>query len=270
VGRDELPATLAGREAPPARRSALRWAPVALLAAAAAYLLVLVVGTAVPDGPASMDTALVATAAPTTAAPGPAAPSTTAPDPTTVDPASPLENSLAALHGRLPTGIALRAPTAWARWAGRTPSYARDIDGCPHIATKLAAALGGRWTYVYGTLPQSACNWFPVPWNPNRPVTQRFYVTIEFQQGVVADLLRRTNYCAGGAPAPTVDASDAAAGAVLSGCDDAESASVQLALPDVGGTGVWFLGATSGVEQTALAPPEGLLALIGAAGAVYH
>jgi hypothetical protein len=282
VGRELLPATLAGLEAPPARHSVLRWTPVAVLAGAAVVLLVLVVGSAMPSQPvmgpapgaAATPAALRATVA-STASPTPA------PTPAgTAAPANPLamtaaqrdatRRKLADLGARLPTGVSLTAPTAWKKWAGGTPSYAREIDGCPHLAARLAQILGGgRWTYVFGTLPQGGCTWVPVPWIPNQPTAQRFFLTVEFEQGTVSTLLQRATYCAGGDVAPALDVPDAAPGAVLSGCDGANGSSLQLALPDVTGTGVWFLGSTSGVEQTRYAPEDGLLALIEASRAAY-
>jgi hypothetical protein len=258
---------------------------VALLAGAALLLLVQVVYSALPaQPPAALVAAPVAktTSARHTTAP-PAATTTATPTPTataTPTPVNPLamtadqrektSTELATLSSRLPTGVSLTAPAAWAKWAGATPSYARDIDGCPHIAAKMAATLGmGRWTYVFGTLPQSGCTWVPVPWIPNQPTEQRFFVTVEFEQGTVSSLLTRPTYCAGGDVSPVLDVPDIAPGAVLSGCDDANGPNFQLSLPDAGGTGVWYLGATSGIDQTKYAPQDALLALVGATSTVY-
>lgn len=281
MSQGQVPATLAGLEAPPARRGRLRWTPVALLAGAALLLLVQVVYSALPSRPPAILSATpVALATPariTTAHPTPT-PTTTPPAlPTGSNPLTMTEDQrahtrtdLENLSGRLPTGVALTAPAAWARWTGSTPSYARDIDGCPHIAARLAQALGGgRWTYVFGTLPQSGCTWVPVPWIPNQPTEQRVFVTVEFEQGAVPPLLTRPTYCAGGDVAPALDVPDIAPGAVLSGCDDANGPNFQLALPDAGGTGVWFLGANSGIQQTKYTPEDALLAVVAAARVVY-
>lgn len=283
MGQGTLPATLAGLEAPPARRSRLRWTPVALLAGAALLLLVQVVYSALPSRPpaALLATPVArATAVPhATARPAPptAATTTATPTPTNANPLAMTEDQrqktrdeLESVGSRLPTGVALTAPAAWAKWAGSTPSYARDIDGCPHIAARLAKSFGqGRWTYVFGTLPQSGCTWVPVPWIPNQPTEQRFFVTVEFEQGPVPSLLTRPTYCAGGDVSPALDVPDISPGAVLSGCDDANGPNFQLALPDAGGTGVWFLGASSGIDQTKYAPEEALLAVVDAARTVY-
>lgn len=266
VGRlRELPDTLAGREAPPARRSWVRWVPVAVLASAAVVLSALVVASAVPHRPA-----LRGFAAPVAAAPASTARAVTATPGATMLPAQaePLREELTALADRLPSGVALHAPSSWAHWAGAPPSYARDVDGCPHLARRLGALLGGRWTYVYGTLPQGGCTWVPVPWIPDQPVAQRFFLTVEFEQGPVAGLLQRTEYCAGGRVAPRV-AAPQVPGAVLSGCDDAAGPGYRLALPDTGGSGVWFLSGTAGVDEHAHAPGDGLLALLTAATAVF-
>jgi len=287
VSREQLPATLAGLEAPPARRSRLRWTPVALLAGAALLLLVQVVYSALPAQPPAIlaaapvvaTSSASSTAAHRTPAPTPTPTPTATPTPTPTD-TNPLAMTpeqrdrtraeLEDLGAHLPTGVSLRAPAAWARWAGATPSYARDIDGCPHIAARMAKSLGGgRWTYVFGTMPQSGCTWVPVPWIPNQPTAQRFFVTVEFEQGPVQSLLTRPTYCAGGDISPALDVPDVAPGAVLSGCDDANGPNFQLSLPDAGGTGVWFLGASSGIDQTRYAPEDALLAVVDAARAVY-
>jgi hypothetical protein len=281
VSRGQLPATLAGLEAPPARRGTLRWTPVALLAGAVLLLLVQVVSSALPPRPAAALTAApvaATTPAPRTPiSPSPTPAPTSTPAPPSINPLAMTEaqrektrDELANLGGRLPTAVSLTAPATWRRWAGSTPSYARDIDGCPHIAARLARTLGGgRWTYVFGTLPQSGCTWVPVPWIPNQPTAERLFVTVEFEQGPVSSLLTRPTYCVGGDVSPALDVPDVAPGAVLSGCDDANGPNVQLALPDAGGTGVWFLGASSGVAQTRYAPGDALIAVAEATRAVY-
>jgi hypothetical protein len=253
---------------------------VALLTGAAALLLVQVVYSALPAQPPAA--LLAAPVAATTSAARPTATPTPTPAPTpTPSSTNPLAMSedqrqrtrseLESTGSRLPTGVALTAPAAWKKWAGSAPSYARDIDGCPHIAARMAASLGrGRWTYVFGTLPQGGCTWVPVPWIPNQPTEQRFFVTVEFEQGPVSSLLTRPTYCAGGDVSPALDVPDTAPGAVLSGCDDANGPNFQLSLPDAGGTGVWFLGATSGSAQTTYTPEDALLALVDAARAVYR
>jgi hypothetical protein len=264
----------------------LRWTPVALLGGAAFFLLISVVGSAVPglttDGASASAAAASRTTATATrsATPTSTPSATTTSAATTTTPANPLamtdaqrtttSQELNDLASRLPAGVSLTAPAGWARWAGATPSWARDVDGCPHIAARMAASLGaGRWTYVYGTMPQGGCTWVPVPWIPNQPTAERFFVTVEFEQGAVPALLQRPTYCAGGDVSPTLDVTAVASGAVLSACDDANGPNIQLALPDAGGTGVWFLGASSGEAQTKYAPEDALLALVDAAKAVY-
>jgi hypothetical protein len=54
---------------------------------------------------------------------------------------------LNAAAARLPTHMTLTAPTSRAQYAGQTPTYTEDIVSCPHIADRLAADLGARWTY---------------------------------------------------------------------------------------------------------------------------
>jgi hypothetical protein len=266
VGRHDervaLPATLAGREAPAARHSWVRWVPVAALAAAALVLVVLVIGAAMPAAPATagLDAALIRPPGPTTS---PAAEPTTAATTTPAAAPSDTQRELIDLAGRLPTGLSLTPPARWARWAGARPRWDRDVDGCPHISRRLGAALGGRWTYVHGTMPQGSCTWVPVPWNPRQPPEQRFGFAIGFRQGDVRHLLGGTVACA--APVATLRVPDVASGAVLSGCDDAAGTRVRLALADPRRTGVWYLDGAGGADQHDYVPATVLPALVEAA-----
>jgi hypothetical protein len=261
-GRIELPATLAGREAPPARHSWVRWLPVAALAAATLILVVLVISAAMPAAPATtgLEATLVRQPTPVpspTAAPPPAA--TTAPAPTG------MQRELIDLAGRLPTGLSLTPPARWARWAGTRPRWLRDVDGCPHISRRLGATLGARWTYVYGTMPQDSCTWVPVPWNPRQPPDRRFTFAIGFRQGDVRHLLGTPPSCSATVPVATLRVPDVAPGAVLSGCDDVAGTRVRLALADPERTGVWYLDAASGTAQHDYVPAAALPALVQAA-----
>jgi len=266
-GLIQLPATLAGREAPPRRTTWLRWVPVAALAATAFVFSWLVVGAALPGRPVptGLDATLVqrptAAATPAKAAPT-TPPATSTPLPTG------MQASLIDLAERLPTGVRLTAPSGWARWDGARPTYARDVDGCPHVSRRLGESLGGRWTYVYGTMPQDSCVWMPVPWNPKQPADQRFTFAIGFAQGEVQPLLGDTTACDAGTPA-RLAVPDVAAGAVLSGCTDGAGTRVRLALADAGSTGVWYLDAASGPNQHAFAPATVLPALVQATSAWF-
>jgi hypothetical protein len=179
-----------------------------------------------------------------------------------------MQAELIDLADRLPTGVKLTAPSAWARWDGAHPTWARDVDGCPHVSRRLGVALGGRWTYVYGTMPQDACVWMPVPWNPNQPADERFTFAIGFRQGDAHQLLGTTATCDAASKA-TLAVPDIGAGALLSGCTDTAGSRVRLALADPGGTGVWYLDAASGVNQHAYAPATVLPALVQAASAWF-
>jgi hypothetical protein len=263
-GLNGPPATLAGREAPPRRTTWVRWVPVAALAATAFVFSWLVVGAALPSTPVptGLSATLVQqpTAAPTTTPTTPAAPTTPAP--------TGMQAELIDLADRLPTGVQLTAPSGWARWAGAHPTWARDVDGCPHVSRRLGASLGGRWTYVYGTMPQDSCIWVPVPWNPKQPADERFTFAIGFRQGDVHQLLRAPTPCDTGTPA-RLAVPDVAPGALLTGCTDSAGTRVRLALADAGGTGAWYLDAASGVNQHAYAPATVLPALVQAAGAWF-
>jgi hypothetical protein len=178
---------------------------------------------------------------------------------------------LTALAARLPANLSLTAPATWAQWAGATPTYADDIVSCPHIADRLAADLGGSWTYTYGKLPTGpgGCNWTPVPWIPERPPAERFFLTIGYLSGSSASLLNGPNYCAGGVTAPRIAVAAVGPGAALDGCDDGYQHTFMLAFPDTAGTGVWFLTTWAGVNQPQARPAEAMLALIDAATRVY-
>jgi hypothetical protein len=175
---------------------------------------------------------------------------------------------LTALAARLPAHLTLTAPPTWAQYAGQTPAYDEDIVSCPHIADRLAADLGARWTYSYGKLPTGpfGCYWTPVPWIPD---VSRFFVSIGYETGAVPGLMQGMNLCAGGVQAPRVDVPAVGKGAVLSGCDDANGPGYDLAVPDAGGGGVFFLHATGGVQQSPSQVVDAMLAVIDGAARAY-
>jgi hypothetical protein len=174
---------------------------------------------------------------------------------------------LAALAPRLPH-LALTAPAGWAQYAGRTPEYAEDITSCPHIADRLAADLGDRWTYSYGKLPTGpyGCYWTPVPWVPD---VSRFFVSIGYETGTVADLMRGMDYCSGGVEAPRLDVPQVGQGAVLYGCDDANGSGYDLAVPDTGRSGVFFVHSTGGPQTPRPQVADAMLAVIDGATRAY-
>ena len=175
---------------------------------------------------------------------------------------------LTALAARLPTHLALTAPTTWAQYAGQTPTYDEDIVSCPHIADRLASDLGERWTYSFGKLPAGpfGCYWTPVPWIPD---VSRFFVSIGYETGAVPDLMGGMDYCAGGVPAPRMNVPAVAPGAVLYGCDDAGGPGYDLAVPDTAGGGVFFLHATGGAQQSPSQVADAMVAVIDGATRAY-
>jgi hypothetical protein len=179
---------------------------------------------------------------------------------------------LTALAARLPAQLTLTAPATWAQYAGQTPDYDQDIVSCPHIADRLAADLGARWTYSFGKLPTGpfGCYWTPVPWIPDRPPAERFFVSIGYETGTVPVLLQGMDYCMGGVEGPHVDAPAVRQGAVLYGCDDAGGPRYDLAVPDAGGTGVFFLHATGGAQQPPPQVEAAMLAVIDSATRSYR
>jgi len=175
---------------------------------------------------------------------------------------------LIALAARLPAHLTLTAPATWAQYAGQTPTYDQDIVSCPHIADRLAADLGARWTYTYGKLPTGpgGCYWTPVPWVPD---VSRFFVSIGYETGDVPELMQGMDYCAGGVESPRVDVPAVGQEAVLYGCDDANGPGYDLAVPDAGGTGAFFLNATGGVQQSPSQVADAMLAVIDGAARAY-
>ncbi|HEV7212791.1 MAG TPA: hypothetical protein VGN47_13870 [Blastococcus sp.] len=175
---------------------------------------------------------------------------------------------LTALAVRLPAALRLTAPASWAPYAGRTPEYRDDIVSCPHIAARLGADLGARWTYTFGKLPTGpgGCFWTPVPWIPD---VSRFFVSIGYQTGDVPSLMHGMDSCAGGVEAPRLNVPAVGRGAVLYGCDDANGAGYDLAVPDTGGTGVFFLSASGGAHQSPAQVADAMRAVIDGAGHAY-
>jgi hypothetical protein len=262
------------------RRTLVIAAAISIVVLAGALVAGVAVARSSVSSPA---TAATATSTPDTgnAAPAAAYASATAPA-TTTDPSTgkvvppamsagqydQTRTELAALAARLPAHLTLTAPATWAQYAGQTPSYDEDIVSCPHIADRLAADLGARWTYSYGKLPTGpfGCNWTPVPWVPD---VSRFFVSIGYQSGTVPVLMQGMDYCMGGVEGPHVDVPAVRQGAVLYGCDDAGGPRYDLAIPDTGGTGVFFLHATGGVQRSPSQVAGALLAVIDGATRAY-
>ena len=261
------------------RRRATTVGGLAILLAAGVVVAAVTVGrssTSAPAAPAATTSPQTGKVAPV-AAPVPAAGPAVSTDPRTgkvIPPAmstgqyDKTRTELTALAARLPGQLTLTAPASWAQYAGQTPTYDEDIVSCPHIADRLAADLGARWTYSFGKLPTGpfGCNWTPVPWVPD---VSRFFVSIGYQTGTVPGLMQGMDYCAGGVEAPRVDVPAVGRGAVLYGCDDVNGPSYDLAMPDAGGSGVFFLHAKSSAQQSPSEVADALLAVIDGAARAY-
>lgn len=219
--------------------------------------------------PPSVASSTPATVSSSVAAPPPALPGKkVAPPAMSAEQGDRTRSELTALAARLPAHLALTAPATWAQWAGQTPSYTDDIVSCPHIAARLDADLGERWTYTHGKLPQGpfGCYWTPVPWVPD---VSRFFVSIGYQTGSIPDLLNGMDYCAGGVEAPRIDVPAVGRGALLYGCDDDTGPGYDLAVPDTGGSGVFFLHATGGAHDSPARVADAVLAVIDGATRAY-
>lgn len=279
----------AGWRAPDARADARRRPRGWIAVGALAVLVVLVIAAAVisaGDGPATASSSGAAgpvSGASVTPSPTPSTVpgqgraaattnSTALPAPTYTAQPDATSTDLVALAALLPTGVSLTAPAVWATWAGSPPVHDHPIDGCPHIAALLGAQLGGKWTYANGTLPQgpAGCSWVPVPYVPERPPADRFFLTIGFVTGSIPDLLNTAFYERSSSVCARLDISDVAPGAVLTGCGVGGVGGVVLILPDAGGTGVWFLSSDGGEDQRTYSTSDGLLALLDAARQAYR
>ena len=105
-----------------------------------------------------------------------------------------------------------------------------------------------------------------MPWIPD---VSRFFVSIGYETGAVPGLLQGMDFCAGGVEAPRVDVPAVGRGAVLYGCDDVNGPGYNLAIPDAGGSGVFFLHATGGVQQSPSQVVDAMLAVIDGAARAY-
>jgi hypothetical protein len=266
-------------EPPPAHRR--RTAGWVALAAVALIVPVVLVGVAIaPSVPATGSAAPTPAGATFAGTPSahtaakPSSPPSATPTPAPVQQMSPdalamTRAELANLAARLPTHVSMTAPSGWRKANGATPTYSKPGVSCPQVYGWIGGRLGGQWTYAFGALPQGSCTWVPLPYLPQLPTTDRFVVSIGFEQGAMPGLLRRPSFCAGNVAAPQLPVPAVAEGAVLTGCDDDVWPSFELRVPDAGGTGVWFLSSVSGRNQHAYAPSEGLLAALDGASHAY-
>jgi len=280
----EAPTDVASGSAGTRRRTVVRAGAVAIVVLAGAVAGVAVArSSAAPPATAATatstpDAGKTAPTAASVSAPA-TAPATTTdqntgkliPPPMSTEQYTKTSTELTALAARLPADLTLTAPPTWAQYAGQTPDYDQDIVSCPHIADRLAADLGARWTYSYGKLPTgpAGCTWTPVPWIPDRPPAERFFVSIGYQTGTVPGLLQGMDYCTGGVKAPRMDVPAVGRGALLYGCDDVNGPRYDLAVPDAGGGGVFFLHATGGTQRSPSEVADALLAVIDGATRSY-
>jgi len=284
------------REAPPLTEGG-RWGRAAVIGLVAA-LVVALVGAAIAlrhDGPPPRTTAAPDAAQSPSAAAAPAAVATAPPTPPvaaaptlvptpalpnpvkdTSTPMPPAERAAATaelqafVDAHLTSAVSLTSP---AEWAGKDPEQPdpAGIATCPHLADRLAAQLGGRWTYALGSLPNfGGCNWTPVPWVPEADPTLRYFESVGFAPGAdVTSADSHVLYQAAGTQCPEVDAPAVAPGAFAARCQEPDDLHYYLVLPDAGSRGVWYLSTYAGHAQTGHTAQEGLLALITVAQAAY-
>jgi hypothetical protein len=145
------------------------------------------------------------------------------------------------------------------------------VASCPHLADRLGAALGGRWSYWQGKLPAGpyGCSWTTVPLTPSPLPQDKVLVSIGYQHGSLPGLLTGNDFCAGGVQAARSAVPAVRSGALLMGCDDPSGRGFDLAVPDTGGTGVFFLHGSGGTAVTSAQASAALLAVLSAARHVY-
>jgi hypothetical protein len=266
-----------GEGVPSGPRSGRRWGRPALAAAAVVVtglLAVLALSVGDDDGPPA------SAAAPTgsSSAPNPATPPPTdRPDPSDAGAAATAAGTapagsggyppvtaaegghqlaaaqadLARLSAELTEPVVLTSPTAWDQWLPAMKPYPgasteQDIATCPALSAGLSAALGHRMSYWTGTLPMGpvGCTWAPVPLQYDT-INYPFTVSVGFvSDGTTAaqEAGSAVTVLNGDQPrsCPTTGLPG---GAVLAECWGTDSTSIELAVPDARGAGVWVLDA---------------------------
>jgi hypothetical protein len=177
---------------------------------------------------------------------------------------------LARVSAELTEPVLLRSPTAWDQWLPAMKPYpgastADDVATCPALAAGLSAALGHRMSYWTGTLPMGpvGCTWAPVPLQYDT-IDYPFTVSVGFvsdgttaaqQAGSAVTVLN-------GDQPRSCPTTGLPGGAVLAACWGTGRTSIELAVPDARGAGVWVLDADAkdGEAVTARAAFRALLA----------
>jgi hypothetical protein len=158
---------------------------------------------------------------------------------------------LARLSAQLTEPVVLTSPTTWDQWLpGMKPypgtSTADDIATCPTLSDGLTAALGHRMSYWVGTLPMGpvGCTWAPVPLQYDT-IDYPFTVSVGFlgDGTTAADVARTAVTVLHGDQPRSCPTTQLPGGGELSECWSVGSTSLQLAVPDARGAGLWVLSA---------------------------
>jgi hypothetical protein len=180
------------------------------------------------------------------------------------------EAELRAVAAGLSAPVSLTAPAAWVRWGTARPTYPHDVDGCPHLATRLTAALGTAMGYWQGTLPQGpyGCTWVPVP--PSLPGPSAYQLDVGWSTGgtTTGQLSAGPPEGGAGTRCPEVEVPAVGPGAELVRCEGTTDVEYTLVLRDAGGPGVWRLHARAR-DDARHTPAEALDALVGAVTRSY-
>lgn len=246
------------------RRRRLRTMLVVVAAAALVVLVIVVVGRpggGATDGRAAGTTTVPATSsAPATtsaaqASARAAAASTADPPADPADPAA--QRELADVAAGLPEPVVLTSPAEWDRWAGARPTYPgdRDIDGCPVMASRLGDALGMRFSYWFGTLPQGpyGCYYAPVPLHYDGS-PYPYLVAVGWLPDGTTEVTREGFLQNRGQACPWLDVPAAGDRAVLVRCEQPGRLEYILTVRDARGAGLWVLSGTAGDGEAHTAP----------------
>jgi hypothetical protein len=184
---------------------------------------------------------------------------------------------LARLAARLTEPVVLTSPTAWDQWLPGMKPYpgagtADDIATCPVLSAGLTAALGHRMSYWVGTLPMGpvGCTYAPVPLQYDT-IDYPFTVSVGFlgDGTTAAEEAGSAVTVLNGDQPRSCPRTDLPGGGVLAECWSAAGTSLELAVPDARGAGLWVVSgdADDGGDVTAedafLALHDGLTSVYG-------
>jgi hypothetical protein len=187
---------------------------------------------------------------------------------------------LDAVAARLPS-LVLSSPAEWDQWLPEgkpitDTTEEEDMRTCPRIADRLGDALGQRFSWFTGTLPQApaGCTWVPVPLSYGPEAAEYPYVlTIGFfGDGSIEEVTRTGFY--DGVPGPDPHPCPRLAvpgGGLLLRCGPmfaSDDNTWTVLVPAARGAGTWVIGA-SGRTDAVHPSSEAFQAIVEATVGVY-